>query len=220
MLLWYNTLLWPQIPSKFQFGCERFLFLIIIYLWLCGFLVAACRFSLVATSSSYSLVATLVFLTAVASLVAPGFCSTGSTVMTCGLRCSSACGIFPHQGSTCIPCTGRRILNHWPTREVLRTISGWQFLPRPWTQFRLMPCIVVHISLVSFSLDQLLNFCLGNISASKVFSPVVLENVPLPWFVWYFLMIEFWICIWDRHATQVTLGPQCLPWEGTWSLWC
>lgn len=33
-------------------------------------------------------------------------------------------------------------------------------------------------------------------------------------------MIEFWIRIWDRHATQVTLGPQCLPWEGTWSLWC
>ena len=87
------------------------------------------------------------------------------------------------------PCIGRQILNHWPTREVLRTISGWQFLPRPWAQFRLMPCIVVHISLVSFNLDQLLNFYLGNISISQVFNPVVLENVPLPWFVWYFLMI-------------------------------
>ena len=83
--------------------------------------------------------------------------------MACGLRCSSACGIFP--------CTGRRILNHWPTREVLQTISGWMAIsPQTWAQFRLMPCTVVHISLGSFSLDQLLNFCLGNISVSKVSS--------------------------------------------------
>ena len=35
--------------------------------------------------------------------------------------CSRACVIFPDQGSNpdCVACTGRQILNHWDTREVL-----------------------------------------------------------------------------------------------------
>ena len=44
--------------------------------------------------------------------------SAGSVVMAHGLSCSAACEIFPDQGSTCVPCIGRRILNHCATREV------------------------------------------------------------------------------------------------------
>ena len=37
-----------------------------------------------------------------------------------GLSCSTSCGIFLEQGWwTCVPCIGRRILNHWTAREVL-----------------------------------------------------------------------------------------------------
>ena len=33
--------------------------------------------------------------------------------------CLKPCGIFPNQGSNpCIACIGKRILNHWTTREV------------------------------------------------------------------------------------------------------
>ena len=37
--------------------------------------------------------------------------------MAHGLSCSTACGIFPDQGSNPCPCIGRRILNHCATRE-------------------------------------------------------------------------------------------------------
>ena len=48
-------------------------------------------------------------LTAVASLVAEhGLYSTGSVVVAHGLSCSTACGIFPDQGSNHVPCIGRR----------------------------------------------------------------------------------------------------------------
>ena len=40
--------------------------------------------------------------------------------MAHGLSCSAACGIFPDQGSNpCLPCIGRRILNHCAIREAL-----------------------------------------------------------------------------------------------------
>ena len=38
--------------------------------------------------------------------------------MVHGLSCSSACGIFPDQGSNSCPCIGRQILNHYAAREV------------------------------------------------------------------------------------------------------
>ena len=41
-----------------------------------------------------------------------------SVVVTHGLSCSTACGIFPDQGWNRCPCTGRWILNHCATREV------------------------------------------------------------------------------------------------------
>ena len=38
---------------------------------------------------------------------------------SCGLwaSCSAACGIFPDQGLTHVPCIGRQILNHCTSRE-------------------------------------------------------------------------------------------------------
>ena len=40
----------------------------------------------------------------------------GSVIVAHGPSCSTACGIFPDQGSN-VPCIGRQILNHCATRE-------------------------------------------------------------------------------------------------------
>ena len=50
------------------------------------------------------------------------FQSTGPVVVVQGLSCPAACRIFLDQGSkdqTGVPYTGRQILNHWTSREVL-----------------------------------------------------------------------------------------------------
>ena len=55
-----------------------------------------------------------------ASLVAEhGLESSSSVAATPGLSCSVACGLFPHQESTCVVCISRQILNPWTTREDL-----------------------------------------------------------------------------------------------------
>ena len=41
-----------------------------------------------------------------------------SSCGTVELRCSSACGTFPGQGSNPCLCVGRQILYHWTTRDV------------------------------------------------------------------------------------------------------
>ena len=41
-----------------------------------------------------------------------------SVVVAHRLRCSTACGTYLDQRSNRVPCTGRRILNHWAPREV------------------------------------------------------------------------------------------------------
>ena len=41
-----------------------------------------------------------------------------SVVVVHGLSCSAACGIFPDQGSNCVPCIGRQIRNHCATKAV------------------------------------------------------------------------------------------------------
>ena len=44
-----------------------------------------------------------------------------SVVVAHGLSCSTAYGIFLNEGSNlCVLCIGRRIFNHWTTREVLK----------------------------------------------------------------------------------------------------
>ena len=74
-----------------------------------------CGLSLVA-SKGYSSCAAL------ASLVAEhGLYNVGSVGVAHGLNCPAAptaCEISPERGSNCVPCTDRRILHHWTTREV------------------------------------------------------------------------------------------------------
>ena len=47
-----------------------------------------------------------------------------SVVVTHGLSCSAACGIFPDQARTRVPCIGRQIPNHCATREALSLNSS------------------------------------------------------------------------------------------------
>jgi len=56
----------------------------------------------------------------VASLVAElGFRVQASVVAVLGLSCPVTWGIFLNWDPTYVPCIGRRILNHWITREIL-----------------------------------------------------------------------------------------------------
>ena len=52
-------------------------------------------------------------------MVAASLVQQASVIVAQGLSCPLACGIFPNQGLTCVPCIGRWSLNHWTTREVL-----------------------------------------------------------------------------------------------------
>ena len=42
--------------------------------------------------------------------------------------CSAACGTFPDQGSNCVPCVRRWILNYWTTKEVQAILMGKKWL--------------------------------------------------------------------------------------------
>ena len=52
-------------------------------------------------------------------VVAPELLGTGSIVVAQGLKCSSACRIFPDQGSNVCLLHYRQTLYHWATRETL-----------------------------------------------------------------------------------------------------
>ena len=83
-------------------GILYFSFLIVkMYFFLAALGVRCCMgFALVAASGGYSHVAVCGPLTADASLVAEhGLRSTGSVGVVNGLSCSTACRIFPDQGS-------------------------------------------------------------------------------------------------------------------------
>ena len=122
---------------KFPFGqnvCEILFFkniYIFVCFWLCWVFVGARGLFLVVASGSYSSLwcagfslQWLLLLRSTGSrhvdsvVVAHGLQSTGSVVVGHGVSCSAACGIFLDQDRTCVPCTGRRILNHCATREV------------------------------------------------------------------------------------------------------
>ena len=63
-------------------------------------------------------------LIAEASLVAEDRLSNlASVVMVHWLSCPRASGIFLYQGSNCVSCIGRQILNLWTTREVQLYVS-------------------------------------------------------------------------------------------------
>ena len=100
----------PIYPHIHSFN-SPFIFNIFIF-WLCHVFIAACRFSLVAASRSYSSLRWLGFSLWFHLLLR----SRGSVIVMPGLSCPKACGIFPDQGLN--PCTGKEILYHWTTSEV------------------------------------------------------------------------------------------------------
>ena len=115
----------------------------IIYFWLCQVFVAARRLSLVAARGGYSLLRcagfSLWWLLLLQSMDCrhAGFSSHGMQAQQLWLMGSRAQAqqlqhtglVAPqHVGSsrtrarTCVPCIGRRILNHCTTREVLKFV--------------------------------------------------------------------------------------------------
>ena len=107
------------------------LFLSFLYFWLRRVFVAVHRLSLVVVSGSYSpvVVPGLLIEVLLTELLNKSFScraqalgTWASLVVGYWLSCSLACGIFPGQGLTCVPCIGRQILNPRTRREVLRFI--------------------------------------------------------------------------------------------------
>ena len=96
-------------PSHWAATFQLFIYLFVIF-WVS---VAACRLSLFAAGGGYSLAAVHKL---VASLVAE------HRLKVHRLSCSEACGLTPDQGSNSIPRTGRQILIHCTTREVLKLL--------------------------------------------------------------------------------------------------
>ena len=105
--------------SSFFLYFFKFIYLF-IYIWLHWVFVAVCGLSLVVASG-----ATLGCRVWASHCGGFSCCRTrslectGSVVVAHGLSCSTACGILPDQARTCVPCIGRRILNHCATREAL-----------------------------------------------------------------------------------------------------
>ena len=123
-----------QIPARHYFQCPvysetfnlhttatrsapssstSFLNLILFYFWLCWVLVSVLGLSLVVVSGVCSPVAVPRLLIAVVSLVAEySLQSVGSVVVTHGLSCSVARGLFPDQGLS--PCPLHRQADSQP----------------------------------------------------------------------------------------------------------
>ena len=124
---------WQRYKNRW---CLHIFFLNFIYfhLRLCWVFVAACGLSLVAVSRGHSLVVVHGLLTEVASLTAEHrgqsvwLGSGGSQALGLTqareLRCTGLVALWHVESSrtrdqSCVPCTGRQILNHWTTREIL-----------------------------------------------------------------------------------------------------
>ena len=145
-----SKLLQPHQSMSFQGRQLIFLFSLNICFWLCWVFTAASGLSLVAASRGY-------FLAVVCRLLTGGFsycraralghvgfrsCSTGAQQLQLlssraqaqqlRLRCRGLVALW-YVGSsrtrdqTCDPYAGRRILNHWISREVqlIFTVAGW-----------------------------------------------------------------------------------------------
>ena len=89
--------------------------------WLRWVSVASHGLSLVTASGGYSSLRCADFsLRWLLLLWSMGSRCVGSVVVAHELSCSAACGIFPDQDQTRVPCIGRQILNHCSTSEVLQ----------------------------------------------------------------------------------------------------
>ena len=113
------------IAKYYLFSLKLFLFIISVVLGLCSCVRGFFFFSLVVASRASPPAGPGFSLLVVASpAVERGLGGCDSWVLElrpegCGARlsCSAVCGVFPDQVSSCVSCTGRRILHHWATRE-------------------------------------------------------------------------------------------------------
>ena len=89
-----------------------------IYFWLCWVFVSVRGLSPAAASGGHSSSQCAgLSLSRPLLLRSTGSRRAGSAVVAHGPSCSAACGIFPDQGWTRVPCISRQTLNHWATRE-------------------------------------------------------------------------------------------------------
>ena len=115
----------PAGPTP-SFFCFCFCFLKFIYFWLRWVFVAAHRLPLVAARAGYSLLQCAGFsswwllLSRSVGCRCSGFSSCGmraQQLWLVGLVAPQHVGSSQARAQTCVPCIGRRILNHCATRE-------------------------------------------------------------------------------------------------------
>ena len=93
---------WKEFPLLFSFFKNKFIYLF-IYFWLCWVFVSVRGLSLVAVSGGHSSSRCAgLSLSWPLLLRSTGSRHAGSVVVAHGPSCSTACGIFPNQGSN--PC--------------------------------------------------------------------------------------------------------------------
>ena len=94
---------------------------LLFFFWLCCVFVSVRGLSLVAASGGHSSSQCAgLSLSRPLPLRSTGSRRAGSVGVAHGPSCSAACGIFPDQARTRVPCIGRQILNHCTTREAPR----------------------------------------------------------------------------------------------------
>ena len=119
LLLLFVCLFFKGTILRYVRAHGSFFFFNFIYLWLCWVFVSVRGLSLVVASGGHSSSwCAGLSLSWPLLLRTTGSRRAGSVIVAHGPSCSTACGIFPDQGSNRVPCIGRQTLNHCATREV------------------------------------------------------------------------------------------------------
>ena len=101
---WFAFPYWPMVLNIFSCACWSFVYIYILFLAVLGLCCCVWAFSLVAARRGYSLLRCAGFsLRWLLLLRSTGSRHAGSVVVAHGLSCSTACGIFPDQGSNMCP---------------------------------------------------------------------------------------------------------------------
>ena len=141
-------------------------FLIYIYFWLCWVFIAVCKLPLVGTRGGYSLLQCagfslrwLLLLRSTGSRHV-GFSSCGTwaqQLWLAGLVAPRHVGSSQTRAQTCVPCIGRRILNHCFTKEAPSFMNSFsQLMVKKgiilWEVGKnLFPSVFVDLSIFPFS---------------------------------------------------------------------
>ena len=132
-------------PFFFFFNLQRLRIFLFIYFWLCWVFVSVRGLSLVAASGGHSSSRCAgVSLSWPLLLRSTGSRRAGSVVVAHGPSCSTACGIFPDQGSNPCPL-------HWQAdSQPLRHQGSPHFLFPAWVLWDTEPCLIRTTSQPSF----------------------------------------------------------------------